>query len=87
MDDLLKKEDNFLIAIGGMGVPCHPVCTRLRERRKPPNTSSSRGASPHSLGKGIISASLAKLLQARSMKVTIQKLDPYINIDPGTESL
>ena len=37
-----------------------------------------------SLGKGIISASLAKLLQARGYKVTIQKFDPYINIDPGT---
>lgn len=37
-----------------------------------------------SLGKGIISASLAKLLQSRGFKVTIQKFDPYINIDPGT---
>ncbi len=37
-----------------------------------------------SLGKGIVSASLAKLLQARGLRVTIQKLDPYINIDPGT---
>ena len=37
-----------------------------------------------SLGKGIISASLARLLQARGYKVTIQKLDPYINVDPGT---
>lgn len=37
-----------------------------------------------SLGKGIISASLAKLLQARGYHVTIQKFDPYINIDPGT---
>ena len=37
-----------------------------------------------SLGKGIISASLAKLLQARGYNVTIQKFDPYINIDPGT---
>jgi CTP synthase len=36
------------------------------------------------LGKGIISASLAKLLQARGLKVTIQKFDPYINVDPGT---
>lgn len=36
------------------------------------------------MGKGIISASLAKLLQARGYSVTIQKLDPYINIDPGT---
>ena len=37
-----------------------------------------------SLGKGIIAASLAKLLQAQGYRVTIQKLDPYINIDPGT---
>ncbi len=37
-----------------------------------------------SLGKGIIAASLAKLLQARGFRVTIQKFDPYINIDPGT---
>jgi CTP synthase len=37
-----------------------------------------------SLGKGIVSASLAKLLQARGFNVAIQKLDPYINIDPGT---
>ena len=37
-----------------------------------------------SLGKGIIAASVGKLLQARGYKVTIQKFDPYINIDPGT---
>ena len=36
------------------------------------------------MGKGIVSASLAKLLQARGYRVTIQKLDPYINVDPGT---
>ncbi len=42
------------------------------------------GGVTSSLGKGIISASLAKLLQARGYKTTIQKLDPYINIDPGT---
>jgi CTP synthase len=42
------------------------------------------GGVASSLGKGIISASLAKLLQARGYQVTIQKLDPYINIDPGT---
>ncbi|HAH58325.1 MAG: CTP synthase [Lentimicrobium sp.] len=42
------------------------------------------GGVASSLGKGIISASLAKLLQARGYAVTIQKLDPYINIDPGT---
>ena len=42
------------------------------------------GGVTSSLGKGIISASLAKLLQARGHSVTIQKLDPYINIDPGT---
>lgn len=42
------------------------------------------GGVTSSLGKGIIAASLAKLLQARGYTVTIQKLDPYINIDPGT---
>ena len=42
------------------------------------------GGVTSSLGKGIISASLGKLLQARGYKVTIQKFDPYINIDPGT---
>jgi CTP synthase len=42
------------------------------------------GGVTSSLGKGIISASLAKLLQARGYSTTIQKLDPYINIDPGT---
>lgn len=42
------------------------------------------GGVSSSLGKGIIAASLAKLLQARGYRVTIQKLDPYINADPGT---
>ena len=42
------------------------------------------GGVTSSLGKGILSASLAKLLQARGFSVTIQKLDPYINVDPGT---
>ncbi|MGB1410049.1 MAG: CTP synthase, partial [Flavobacteriaceae bacterium] len=44
------------------------------------------GGVSSSLGKGIIAASLAKLLQARGFAVTIQKLDPYINVDPGTMS-
>lgn len=42
------------------------------------------GGVSSSLGKGILTASLAKLLQARNLRVTIQKFDPYINIDPGT---
>ncbi len=42
------------------------------------------GGVTSSLGKGIIAASLAKLLQARGFSVTIHKLDPYINVDPGT---
>lgn len=42
------------------------------------------GGVASSLGKGIISSSLAKLLQSRGYSVTIQKLDPYINVDPGT---
>ncbi|MDG2041648.1 MAG: CTP synthase, partial [Bacteroidia bacterium] len=42
------------------------------------------GGVTSSLGKGIISASLAKLLQRRGYRVTIQKFDPYLNVDPGT---
>jgi len=42
------------------------------------------GGVTSSLGKGIIAASLAKLLQSRGYSVTIQKLDPYLNVDPGT---
>ncbi len=42
------------------------------------------GGVTSSLGKGIISSALAKLLQSRGLKVTIQKFDPYINVDPGT---
>ena len=42
------------------------------------------GGVTSSLGKGIIAASLAKLLQAQGYRITIQKLDPYINVDPGT---
>lgn len=42
------------------------------------------GGVTSSLGKGIIASSLAKLLQARGIRVTIQKFDPYINVDPGT---
>jgi len=42
------------------------------------------GGVTSSLGKGIISSSLAKLLQARGLRTTIQKFDPYINVDPGT---
>ena len=42
------------------------------------------GGVTSSLGKGILASSLAKLLQSRGYNVTIQKLDPYINVDPGT---
>ena len=42
------------------------------------------GGVTSSLGKGIISASLATLLQSRGFRVTIQKFDPYLNVDPGT---
>ena len=42
------------------------------------------GGVSSSLGKGIISASLANLLQARGLKATIQKFDTYITVDPGT---
>ena len=61
----------------------------MSERTSPPTASAAKfifvtGGVTSSLGKGIISASLAKLLQARGFRVTIQKFDPYINIDPGT---
>ena len=62
----------------------------MPERSTPPTPASAAkfifvtGGVTSSLGKGIISASLAKLLQARGFRVTIQKFDPYINIDPGT---
>ena len=42
------------------------------------------GGVSSSLGKGIIASSLAKLLQSQGYRITIQKLDPYINVDPGT---
>ena len=42
------------------------------------------GGVASSLGKGSVAASLAKLLQAQGYTTTIQKLDPYINVDPGT---
>ena len=42
------------------------------------------GGVTSSLGKGIIASSLGKLLQSRGLSVTIQKFDPYLNIDPGT---
>ncbi len=52
--------------------------------REPVNYIFVTGGVTSSLGKGIIAASMAKLLQARGYRVTIQKLDPYINVDPGT---
>ena len=57
--------------------------TKLMKLSKPKYIFVTGGVAS-SLGKGIISASIARLLQARGYSVTIQKLDPYINIDPGT---
>ncbi|PJJ48056.1 CTP synthase [Hymenobacter chitinivorans] len=60
----------------------------MPDRTPPPATTAKyifvTGGVTSSLGKGIIAASLAKLLQGRGFRVTIQKFDPYINIDPGT---
>jgi len=56
----------------------------LEQKSSPVKYIFVTGGVSSSLGKGIISASLAKLLQARGYTVTIQKLDPYINVDPGT---
>ncbi|WP_304234698.1 CTP synthase [Jiulongibacter sediminis] len=52
--------------------------------KKTPKYIFVTGGVTSSLGKGIIASSLAKLLQARGLSVTIQKLDPYLNVDPGT---
>ncbi len=52
--------------------------------KKTPKYVFVTGGVTSSLGKGIIASSLAKLLQARGLSVTIQKLDPYLNVDPGT---
>lgn len=66
-------------------------CTPYRHFLQPKTTKMAQtkyifvtGGVSSSLGKGIIAASLAKLLQARGYRTTIQKLDPYINVDPGT---
>lgn len=60
------------------------LCARLNEPMASSKYIFVTGGVTSSLGKGIISASLGKLLQARGFRVTIQKFDPYINIDPGT---
>lgn len=64
---------------------CFLICFKIKSK-KVANTKYIfvTGGVISSLGKGIIAASLGKLLQSRGYKVTIQKLDPYINIDPGT---
>lgn len=64
---------------------CHVFCNNTTTARM--NTTKYvfvTGGVTSSLGKGIIAASLAKLLQARGYRTTIQKFDPYINVDPGT---
>lgn len=78
-------------AYGGPVAAGHAVTLTPVMPERPPTPSASAakyifvtGGVTSSLGKGIISASLAKLLQARGFRVTIQKFDPYINIDPGT---
>ena len=53
-------------------------------RRKPPKFIFVTGGVVSSLGKGLTSASIGALLQSRGLDITIQKLDPYINVDPGT---
>ncbi len=65
-------------------VTLRPVVTNYKSMSNSTKYIFVTGGVTSSLGKGIISASLAKLLQARGYSTTIQKLDPYINIDPGT---
>jgi CTP synthase len=63
--------------------PFYPLITSMGSKSSTKYIFVTGGVTS-SLGKGIISASLGKLLQARGLSVTIQKFDPYINIDPGT---
>ncbi|MDE6468119.1 MAG: CTP synthase, partial [Muribaculaceae bacterium] len=66
-------------------VPLHEfVCNTVKTQSVEPKYIFVTGGVVSSLGKGIISSSLACLLKARGLRVTIQKFDPYINIDPGT---
>jgi CTP synthase len=62
------------------------LCLKIKKLKKLSETRYIfvTGGVTSSLGKGILASSLAKLLQSRGFSVTIQKLDPYINIDPGT---
>jgi len=64
-----------------MLVYSHSITSKMNKKAK---YIFVTGGVSSSLGKGIISSSLAKLLQSRGFSVTIQKLDPYINVDPGT---
>jgi CTP synthase len=88
------QQNQFSQQIGqnsGIFLPLNPVHKHLVSSFLKPESIKNMtkyifvtGGVTSSLGKGIISASLAKLLQARGYRVTIQKFDPYINIDPGT---
>lgn len=76
---------NESLAIHKNGLPLYPVnCPSFKRFMSSAKYIFVTGGVTSSLGKGIISSSLAKLLQARGLRVTIQKFDPYINIDPGT---
>src|SRR5205814_594222 len=57
-----------------------------RVSRRPTKHVFITGGVVSSLGKGIVAASLGRLLKARGLKVQVQKFDPYINVDPGTMS-
>jgi CTP synthase len=80
----------FLKAIHENFLPLYPIRIQLISTPPPLLMASQTkyifitGGVTSSLGKGIIAASLGKLLQSRGLSVTIQKFDPYLNIDPGT---
>jgi CTP synthase len=63
------------------------ICRIIRKQEdKMPKYIFITGGVVSSLGKGITAASLGRLLKARGLKVTLQKFDPYLNVDPGTMS-
>src|SRR5207249_5166641 len=78
---LALPSSSWLLLVGGVSLALIPWNPVVPER---PKYIFVTGAAASRRGKGITSASLARLLKSRGLRVTLQKLDPYINVDPGT---
>jgi CTP synthase len=93
VDKAENRAFNFLLYFYMIGAisPSHPFNNSLQPNGDPGPMGATKyvfvtGGVVSSLGKGIVAASLGRLLKARGYKVSIQKFDPYINVDPGTMS-